>query len=263
MSGRDDDIEPQELRERLLYALMEPAGRLARVFRTPLSPFRDYAEMAYYHETRRRDLKMKDVADLMDVSMSKVALMSRALKENFLRDESAASLPRRIEFMLWAEPLTLAKIKQVLTDADAREVNDAVRALVEEGRVSKERRDAHTVYSLQISTDRRVWDSWLARIDGLQNAMRNVADAVYARFFIPGDETAFARTLTFRVRPDDIAILRELYEKNLFELVKQLDEAAESDPENSVPISLSMFWARHDLVGQVACDEEENPVRQR
>lgn len=256
MSDRDEEIAPRELRERVLYALMEPAARLARSFGTRLVPFRDYAEMAYYHETKRRNLKMKEVAALMDISMSKVALLSRALKENFLTDESEASLPRRIEFMLWAEPLTLAKIKQVLTDAKARDVNDAVRTLVDEGRIAKERGDNNTVYRLQIATDRRVWDSWLARIDGLQNALRNVGDAVYSRFFDPDDPLGFARTLTFRVRPDDVEQLRHFYEQ-LFQLVIELDQAAEADPEEAVPLSLSMFWARHDRVGHLDPSEEE------
>ncbi len=255
--SRDDDIEAQELRERVLYALMEPAGRLARVFRTPLTSFRDYAEVAYYHETKRHGMKMKDVAGLMDVSMSKVALLSRALKGNFLTDDASASLPRRIEFMLWAQPLTLAKIKQVLTDAKAQEVNRAIRELVEQGRVRKERRDANTVYALQITSDRRVWDSWIARVDGLQNAVRNVADAVYARFFLPPNDAAFARTLTFRARPEDLGRLRAFYEERLFELVTQLDTAAEDDPENSVAISLSVFWAPYDLAGSVHTQEEE------
>lgn len=256
MSDREKEISREELQDRVLYALLGPSSRLARLFGTPLNALRDLAEMAYYHETKRQGMKMKEVAELMDVSISKVALLSRALKENFLREEAEAELPRRIEFMLWAQPLSLAKIKQVLTDASAQEVNRAIRELLDEGRIVKEKHDTNVLYRLAISTDRRVWDSWLARVDGLNNVLRNVTDAIYARFFT-SEQAAFARTLTFRVRPEDLDQLKEFYETQLFTLVTELDAATEGDPEGAVPISLSVFWAPYDFLKRSQVEEEE------
>lgn len=240
------DITPEELRDRVVYALMSPVARFARVFGLPLTPVRDWAEIAYYHEARRHNLKMKEMAELMQISTSKVSLLSKALKENFIRPEVEAALPRRIEFMLWAEPLSLAKIKQVLTDVSNEEINQAIAHLVSEGRIIKEDGESAPLYRLQIETDRRVWDSWIARIDALNNAMSNVSDAVFARFF-KSDDSAFARTLTFHIRRRDIDRLKEHYEE-LFALVQELDAAAGSS-EDSMPISLSVFWAEHDLLG--------------
>lgn len=256
MSDRDDDISTEELQDRVLYALLGPAGRLARAFATPLTVLRDRAEMAYYHETKRKGLKMKEVAALMDVSISKVALLSRALKENFLSDAEEAELPRQIEFMLWAEPLSAAKIKQVLTETDPDRVDAVIATLVDEGRVASVEEDNKVVYELQISTDRRVWDSWLARIDGLNNVLRNVTDAIYARFFTD-EQGAFARTLTFRARPDDLERLRDFYENQLFAMVEELDTLAENDPEEAVPISLSLFWAPYEFLESVSPDEDD------
>jgi hypothetical protein len=256
MSDRNDDIATDELQDRVLYALLGPAGRLARLFATPLTTLRDWAEMAYYHETKRHDLKMKEVAELMDVSISKVALLSRALKENFLRDVEDAELPRRIEFMLWAEPLSLAKIKQVLTETEPERVEEVVQDLVEQGRVKPVEADNNVLYELQIATDRRVWDSWLARIDGLNNVLRNVTDAIYARFFTDED-AAFARTLTFRIRPGDLERLHEFYENQLFTIVEELDTLAEEDPDSAVPISLSLFWAPYEFLDTVSPDEDK------
>lgn len=256
MGDRDDSISDDELRDRVLYALLGPAGRLARVFATPLTALRDWAELAYYHDTKRQGLKMKETAALMDVSISKVALLSRALKENFLGDAEEAELPRRIEFMLWAEPLSLAKIKQVLTDTEPQRVNEVVSSLVDDGRIERIEEDNKVYYRLQIATDRRVWDSWLARIDGLNNVLRNVTDAIYARFFTDED-AAFARTLTFRVRPEDLEKLHEFYENQLFAIVEELDAGAEEDPDAAVPISLSLFWAPYEFLDSVSPDEEE------
>ncbi len=253
-TDRQEEISEEELRERVLYALLGPAARLGTVFGTPLGVVRELAEMAYYHETKRHGLKMKEVAELMDVSISKVALLSRALKENFFRDEAAGELPRRIEFMLWAEPLTLARIKQVLTDSSGEEVNDAIQELLDQGRVQKRREDPHVFYELAIKTDRRVWDSWLARIDGLNNVLRNVTDAVYARFF-GADVAAFARTLTFRVHPDDLHELQKFYEEQLFELVHRLDARAEETPDEALPLALSMFWAPYEFLKNQVEDE--------
>ncbi len=242
-----NDISQDELQERVIYAMFGPVSRLARAFRAPLQEIRDAAEVAYFHETRRNDMKMREVAELMQVSMSKVALLSRGLKENFLRPEVEEELERRIEFMLWSEPLSLAKMQQVLTDVAGRDVKRAVRKLKSEGRIEKVEAENTWVYQLQIETDRRSWETWIARIDGLQNALRNVGDAVFARF-ISGDPAAFARTLQFRVRRDKLHRLEEAYEE-LFRLVVELDQEAAEAPEEEVEeLGLSMFWAPSDHI---------------
>ncbi len=248
--SEDDSISDEELQERVIYATLGPAVRLARVFRVPLSDLKHWLDMAYYHETKRQNLKMKEVAALMSVSMSKVALLSRQLKENFIREDLVAELPRRIEFMLWAQPLSLAKLNQVLTDATEEEVEAAIQELLDDGRIELAGTETLPQYQLSISVDRRTWDSWLARIDGLNNVLRNVGDAVFSRFFADNKNTSFARTLTFRVRDEDYAKLQEFYETQLFELIQELDKAADDD-EGAQPVSLSLFWAPHDLLNQI------------
>ena len=198
------DITQEELRERVIYALLAPALRFARHFAVPLSEIRDAVEMAYFHETKRSRLKMKEAAAIMQVSVPKVALLSKALKNIFLRPETEAELPRRIELMLWSGPLTLAKIKQVLPMVSNDEINRTVKTLIDEGRIARQGEGPGPAqFALQIDTDRRVWDTWVARVDGLQNALQNVGDAVFARFFAH-DTAAFARTLTFHVNRDDL-----------------------------------------------------------
>ena len=102
----------------------------------------------------------------------------------------------------------------------------------------------------------RGWDNWLRRVDGLQNALRNVTDAAIARFALPPDETSFARTLSFRARRSDIARLQDLYEQ-LFALVVEIDQHADDkDADDIVSLTLSMFWAPYDLADRADLTED-------
>ena len=49
------------------------------------------------------------------------------------------------------------------------------------------------------------------------------------------------RTLSFRVRPEKLPKLLEMYEQHVFPLVCALDEDAQSDDE-SIPMSMAIHW---------------------
>lgn len=246
MSHRHDDISQRELRDRVLYALLGPAARTARVLRTPLGTLRDWLEIGYFHDARKQDLKLKEIAELMEVSMSKVALLSRALKENFIREDAEAALPRRIEFMLWAGPLSLARLNQVLPEVEEEAIEQAIEVLIGEGRIEPQEADrGQVVYGLKIASSRRVWDSWMARLDGLRNALGVVSRAVYGRFFT-GQDTSFARSLDFHLLPEDLEALRTFYEEELFPRIVALDEQAQRDEARALAMSLTLFWAAKD-----------------
>ena len=55
--------------------------------------------------------------------------------------------------------------------------------------------------------------------------MGSVTNAVYGRFF-RAEPRAFARTLTFRVRKDELDELRKLYEEVIFPKIVELDARA-------------------------------------
>ncbi|MEO1271243.1 MAG: hypothetical protein AAFX99_24390 [Myxococcota bacterium] len=112
--AQDTQTLEQETRTRVIYSVLVPAVRLAFVFRVPLKELGDLLQMAYYHETKRRGLKMRETSEQLGVSMRKVAQLSKRLKRNFLKPESDYGLPRQIEFMLWAEPLSELRIGQAL-----------------------------------------------------------------------------------------------------------------------------------------------------
>lgn len=232
------NISDEELQSRVIYALLMPAARLARVFGVSVADFKELLDMAYYHEVKRANLKTHEAAALMGVSTSKVALMARRLKENFAKPEH--ELERRIEFMLWAEPLSLVKVQQVMTDVDADEVARAIETLLAEGRIAEDQSGRTPVFTLAITESRRAWNTWLARIDGLNNGLSTVCNAVLGRFFNQ-DERAFARNLTFRIRRQDHDRLRKFYEEELFKLIVALDAACEGE-EDVEAMDLSIFW---------------------
>jgi hypothetical protein len=248
-------MEREELKDRVVYGLMLPAVRLATTFNVPLTQMKRWVETAYYQETKRRGMEMKEARQVMSVSLSKVALLSRQLKENFMREEDEYELPRRIEYMLWAEPLTLARLNQVLPEMQEGQVAAAVELLLEEERIRPVDRATDPAYELNVTEARRVWDTWLARLDGLSNSLGSVADAVYARFF-EEEEGAFARTLTFHVRDEDVDKLKEFYEEQLFPFVAGLNAEAESEADAPV-VSLSIFWAEKDYAVDDADDAED------
>lgn len=266
-----DMISDEELSARVIYTLFMPSVRIARHFSVDLATMKSWLEMAYFHELRKEDLKQREIADVMGVSMSKVSLLSRQLKGNFLRAEKEEELPRRIEFMLWAEPLSLLKLKQVLPDVASEEIEEAVAELERAGRIVEEGHGTTTAYRLVIQTDRRVWDSWVARVDGLQDALSNVTNVIYGRFFAQ-EPAAFARTLSFRLLQGRVDVLRKLYEEHIFRTIVELDEEAgealaecEASHEGKAAIeelSLSLFWAPYQYIkrqlGGAARGEEDD-----
>lgn len=257
---KDDlpEITNEERQRRVLYSLLRPAVRLARIFSIPLREMVRWFELAYFHELRQVDFTQREAAGLFDVSRRKVAQLAKRLKQNFFKPEREEGLPRRIEFMLWAGPESEGRIHQNLSAYSADEVEEALELLVEQERLVKEEgRTTH--YRVPKHEFRLYRDDWLAKIDGLNDHLESVADSVFGRFF-EEDDRAFARTLTFRIRDEDLDELRELYESVVFPTLAELDAAArdESDDidEESTEMRLSMNWAPHQLTERYGDDDE-------
>ncbi len=241
--------EPEYSR-RVLYSLLIPVRRLAARNGLTLTELMHWVETGYFHELKSRGLKMREMSELLDVSMRKIAMLSKQLKINFLRPEREVALPRRIEFALWAEPLSRARIAQTFPSAEEEDVDAAIDTLLDEERiiVVRGRTDKYDIAS---PTRRMVGRTWMRRIDGLNNLMANVADAVVARFF-RGEERAFARTLQLRIRPEDLPELKRMYEEHVWGLLEELDERARGD-SHAIPMGVSILWAPQD-----AANNEEN-----
>ena len=247
-AGAEGGIEPigeAQLRGRVIYSLLRPAVRLARAFQVRLEDIRKWVELAYFHELRREGFTLQEVAERLDVSERKASELSRKLKTNFFAPEREYGLPRRIEFLVWAEPMSKAKLVQHLEEVTVAEVEEALERLLEEGRVVADK-EGSTTYLLARGASRLVEDSWVAKIDGLNKLMQTLADAVYARFF-DDEPKAFARNLQFHLRAEALPKLREMYENCVWEELVELDEAAETDP-NALGMEVSVLWSPIDFV---------------
>jgi hypothetical protein len=233
-------LTDSNLPTRVVFAALRPAVRLANTFGVSLKDVKRFAELAYYQDAKRRGMKMREMSEALGISMSKVGLLSKQLKEHFLEPELEHGVARQILTLLWAAPLTEIRLAQALPDFDSSDVEQALNDLVDEGRVRRVSGRTDT-FELTSGSQRLDNTPWMARIDGLNTLLDSVTQTVEARFE-RNDTHAFVRNLAFRVRPQDLQRLQEHYEKTLFPLIVELDEAVEQDAD-SVPIRLSILWS--------------------
>ena len=234
------EIPREELTRRVIYAMSFPAIALARRFRVPLKETLQIIETAYYHELKKVGLRHVEAADLLGVSSRKVAMLSKQLKELFGTVEVEETLPRKIEFLLWAGPQTQGRIVQFFAAYEEAEILAALDTLVAEERAERvERRPPE--YRVHQKNFRLYRRNWIARIDGLQNLLGNLTGVIGARFF-DGDDRAFARTLSFRLRTQDLHELQSLYEDHVWRTITELEARVQSG-DRVETIDLSLFWA--------------------
>ncbi|MGM0554828.1 MAG: hypothetical protein ACQEVA_00430 [Myxococcota bacterium] len=249
----DNDNQPthKEMVGRVIYSLLGPALDLARAFSIPLSDVSHWLELAYFRKLRASNMTLGDIAERLGVSARKAAELSRMLKENFFDPERKQGMARQIEFMVWAEPLSLARIKQTL-DAGAEEVERAVETLIAAGRIV-EREGRTPVYEIARGESRLVEDGWLSKVDALNHLLSTISSAVYARFFA-SDGKALARNLHFHIRAEDLPELRALYEDHIWPTLSEMDERAAND-RHRIPMDLSVAWAPHQYIDDTIDDE--------
>ena len=248
LSMGDQDISTHELEQRVVYTFLRAAGRVARQAGLCLKEVESLATTAFFHELKDVSMSMRESAELLGVSMRKVALLSKALKGVFLEPEAAVGLPRQLEFMLLAAPLSRARIAQALPQVDAESLDAAIAQLLAEERVA-EVPGRVLRYRRTRPTARLVRDTWMARVDGLHNLTGVLANVAWARFFDERSD-AFARTVTLRLRAEDVDALQALYEDTLWPALEALDRAADESnrPEEVVSMELGLCWAPLDYL---------------
>ncbi len=241
MVWRRENITPEEFQARLLYSLMLPVARLASRTQVPLKEVVRWLRIAYFQELRARGATLREIAALMDVSQPTAARLAREARDNFLLPEREHQLPQRLEFMLWASPMSAARLHQCLPEEAPEDIDAALALMSEQGRIAPhpERPDQLT---LTRPEGRLMGDSWVARIGSLNSLLDNLDQTVKQRFLDHSDD-AFARTLNLRVALDELPALRALYEDTLWPALVALDARARHAPKR-VAIKLSLLWAR-------------------
>ena len=239
-----DNNPPSPLNERILFATLIPMARLAVALRIPLRRIKQLTELAFYEETRRQNMSMKEIQSTMSIGFSKVGMLSREHKDFHATNGPDASLPRRILLVLWAVPLTEKHLCSAFPEIDKAQLKATIHEMVEQGRLV-EQPGRTPRYTVAKNHNQFTKDSVFSRISSLSSLMSQVFMVIHARFFRT-EEPALARTINFRVRDADLPRLNQFYKDALFPLIQTLDEAA--GPESkSIPIKLSFLWSRdHD-----------------
>ncbi|MCA9524530.1 MAG: hypothetical protein KC609_26365 [Myxococcales bacterium] len=246
-----------ELTQRVLYSLFRAAARTARHLEVPMRDFIRLAELAYYHEQRAQGLTMRELSERLTLSMRKIALLSKELKQNFFDPERQHDLPRRIEFMLWAEPLSHARIVQALPELPRDEIDDAIERLRRDGRI--ESSDERTPrLRLTTGATRLQNEALWTRLGGLNSLVSNLAHTVLDRFF-RREPRSLARTLALRVRQADQHRLAAFYEGTIWPFFRELDRAAtDAGDDPTVSIAVSYFYGPYEFQGCELVHEQED-----
>lgn len=249
---------PEEDAHRAVFAACLPAARLAAALDLDGRALKTWVELALFQEFKNAGLSLVDIAKRLEISERKAQQLNKKLRENFMALHKAHELPRRIEFLLWSGPLTLARLKQIIKDADSHEVERALFELEDKGRVVRKRHDKNdadadpaargVVFEIVSKSDRRTGPTIGSRIDAMRNFCSSVCNTIYSRFF-GSKEHAFARTVGFRIRASKVPELEKEYEA-FFQKLVAFEQDAESvatlDDNDNLTLDLSICWAPYD-----------------
>ncbi len=224
---------------RVVYSLVRPAARVAAKAGLPLKDFTQLAQLSLYEVKRTQGLSHREIAEELDVSSRTIDRLLKDLREGFFEPEVEHELPRKIEFMLWAEPAGIARIAQVLSKHEPDDIEHALALLIKEGRV--ETVPGRTLKYAPTHRANRLMDTDLAsRIDGLNNVLSVLTAATQTRF-IADDRRASARSVSMRVRRQDLEEFEKIYEEAVWPRLVALDEKA-TDAEDVVDMGLTFVW---------------------
>lgn len=248
---RTNSMPLDPLQRGTLYTLFTPVVRLAYHFGLPLKDLRELLDIAYFEEMRRDRRTFKEIAEVFDVSTRKITQLSQALKGLLLVSdaEQKFGLPRKLELMIWAQPMSDRRLTQVLVlEYSADEIQKALEALVARGAIEWDKKaGVYRPVPLDQRDEPGADDDLLARLDALRNFIDGVTDLVQARFFGKAESSqSFVRTHNFFLMPDDLKYLHDLH--GMFRLVRdQLEERARRRRERGeggrVGLSFVMMWA--------------------
>lgn len=248
-----DEIDLEELQDRMVFAALRPASMLSRRFGFTLNRLKKTLETVYFQETRDHGLSLREISDVMQISMSKTSLLSRQLKQAFL-SEASGDIKLRLEYMLANEPMTLARINQVITDAKFVEIERELRDLVESGRIIREGRGSESTYHLNLDPERGEWDVWLMRLRSIERALKLVARAIAQHH---DDEGMPPRITKIRVPRRLLKRLGESHEDVWNRIIFRMCVEAGLGPREMVPEE----WIELDVVtffsARDAADEED------
>lgn len=257
-----DDISQDELVLRVVHALLRPAVQIGGVFGVSLKELTRLLESAYFQDQRARTATLKETASRLGISERSAERLSKQARETFLLPELKHHLPRRIEFMLAASPMSAARIAQVLRDVDEADIQTALQQLVDAGRIRLDG-DRTAVYEPVDGVRSMERDSWVGRVGGLASFAENLANAAWGRFFAQ-EPAAFARTLTFRLTPERVQQLTDWYTRQVLpHIVTWSEEADAAGADATTAMQMSLCWAPYEALSRATQSDDETTKADR
>ena len=260
-------LSQQERERRAMFALMQPVANAAFGLKTPLEWLKGAIQTATFAAGRSRGVGLREVGESLDVSISKVALLSKDYKQGmFGSSDRGAALELTIERMLSSEPLTLARLNQVLPEVSISDIEEALDRLEASERISCEGEGDFALYHLELDADGSAWDKLLLGLDGLRGALESVTAGVLARAGVHDRETGGAGVSSQRLRlpKDALGHLEELLcaprgdvEHAQEALRGALERASALDAEDTIEVEVATFWRVISPAGEEAGSGEE------
>lgn len=248
--SKPQEIPDRELQRRVMFSLLSPVVRMARLFGVPLKELTGWVEAAYFQELRAQGLTLKEIGGALAVSERTAVNLSKKLRERFLLPEHEHNLPRRVEFLLGVRPMGEARIKQLMPEVEPDEVDRVLETLRKQGRI-KEVPGRTLKYALAQPVVRLPRDTWMARVGALNSFAENLTNAVYGRFF-RREPRAFARTVTFQGKPEAYERLGAFYEEVMLPQLRELmadvetEEDGQSEEHEGQAVQVSLCWAPYE-----------------
>ena len=241
-------VPSSELERRLVYAFLQPAARLCRRFRIPLSTAERLLRLAYYEELRvRAGATQAEIAEIFGRSRRTVVAIEQLLRSDFLAPTRAVEVERRVQAALAAGPQDAEALRRRL-GVDAAEVLEALRTLVSSGAVIRSEegryRNAERYRSL-------VRQDLHARLDGLAHQLEVILETAWQRFVRRNEGFALARTLGFGGRRQDVRKMGETIVRAMRMHAIEVEEAALAHGEATelygVTLALAPLNAAHPV----------------
>ena len=228
-----------ELKEGVLYAMLRAVARIGAETEIPIKTQAAWIRIAQFHELRSTGMTVVQASRAMGVSEPTGARIARELRTSFLNPETDHELPKRIAFMLWAGPMSRKKISQVLPTESDENISKAIEILLDSGRIEEIESRTTTDQVTQVE-DRIVGPAPTARLGALNSLLESVTKTVSARFF-RNDKSAFARTVSFRMREEDEPELQKFYTEQLWPFLAELEKRSENELTKRTT-QLSILW---------------------
>jgi len=239
-------VNQSERKNRIVFSLMMLPAKMANEFELSLKDTKHWLETAHFHTLRQKGRTLKEIAKHLKIGSRKTSQLSEKLRKNFLLAEHDFGLPRRIEYLVWGEPISRKRVQQLLgSEYEVSEINEAIDQLVQQKRIQSTkplqgRGIGKELFELSRKEARLYEDGFLSRIDGLNHLVDTFYSVILQRF-VKDNKSAFARTLTLRIPVEGgDEMLAELYE-SIFESLSKIENRIGDKPSKA--IDLSIFWA--------------------